>query len=156
MLVANAPAVVVTSPVNAGMRAANRVPEFRFPAFPAASVVALPTLVTSPVKLAFVVTWPAVRPEAVPVRFVATPDDGVPTAPPLTMGEPAVPTATLRAVATPVPNPVMFPTAGVIVTVVAAVIRPFPLVVICGTAVVLPNVPTLALTVASVVATAPA
>ena len=42
------------------------------------SVAALPTEVTSPVKFAFVVTFPAVKPEAVPVRFVATPADGVP------------------------------------------------------------------------------
>ena len=42
------------------------------------TVAALPTEVTSPVKLAFVVTFPAVKPEAVPVKFVATPADGVP------------------------------------------------------------------------------
>lgn len=48
------------------------------------SVVTFPTDVTSPVKLAFVATFPAVSPEAVPVRLVATPDDGVPSAPPCT------------------------------------------------------------------------
>ena len=43
-----------------------------------ASVVALPTDVTSPVKLAFVVTFPAVSPEAVPVMFVPSKKLGVP------------------------------------------------------------------------------
>jgi hypothetical protein len=42
--------------------------------------VALPTEVTAPVKLALVVTLPAVRPEAVPVMFVPTKADGVPSA----------------------------------------------------------------------------
>jgi hypothetical protein len=42
--------------------------------------VALPTEVTAPVKLALVVTLPAVRPEAVPVMFVPTKADGVPRA----------------------------------------------------------------------------
>jgi len=41
---------------------------------------ALPTEVTAPVKLALVVTLPAVRPEAVPVMFVPTKADGVPRA----------------------------------------------------------------------------
>jgi len=36
--------------------------------------------VTAPVKLALVVTLPAVRPEAVPVMFVPTKADGVPSA----------------------------------------------------------------------------
>ena len=43
-----------------------------------ASVVALPTDVTSPVKLALVVTVPAVSPEAVPVMFVPSKKLGVP------------------------------------------------------------------------------
>jgi len=47
---------------------------------PAAIEVALPTLVTSPVKLAFVVTLPAVRPAAVPVMFVPISVEGVPRA----------------------------------------------------------------------------
>jgi hypothetical protein len=42
--------------------------------------VALPTEVTAPVKLALVVTLPAVKPEAVPVIFVPTKADGVPKA----------------------------------------------------------------------------
>jgi hypothetical protein len=44
------------------------------------SDVALPTEVTAPVKLAFVVTVPAVKPDAVPVIFVPTNADGVPKA----------------------------------------------------------------------------
>ena len=44
------------------------------------SDAALPTEVTAPVRLAFVVTFPAVKPEAVPVRLVATPEAGVPSA----------------------------------------------------------------------------
>ena len=42
------------------------------------SDVALPTDVTAPVKLALVVTLPAVRPAAVPVMFVPTKAEGVP------------------------------------------------------------------------------
>ena len=45
-----------------------------------AKVVAFPTEVTSPVRLALVVTLPAVRPEAVPVTFVIIPEAGVPKA----------------------------------------------------------------------------
>jgi len=41
--------------------------------------------------------------EAVPVRLVTVPLLGVPKAPPLTTNAPAVPTATPKAVTTPVP-----------------------------------------------------
>jgi len=44
------------------------------------SDVALPTLVTAPVRFALVVTLPAVKPAAVPVMFVPTKADGVPSA----------------------------------------------------------------------------
>ena len=47
---------------------------------PAAIEVALPTEVTSPVRLAFVVTLLAVNAVAVPVMFVPTKADGVPNA----------------------------------------------------------------------------
>ena len=47
---------------------------------PAAIAVAFPTLVTSPVRFAFVVTLPAVSPAAVPEMFVPTSADGVPSA----------------------------------------------------------------------------
>ncbi len=40
-----------------------------------------------------------------PVALVKVPDEGVPSAPPLTTGAPAVPTLTAKAVATPVPRP---------------------------------------------------
>lgn len=42
--------------------------------------VAFPTEVMAPIRLAFVVTFPAVNPEAVPVIFVPTSADGVPRA----------------------------------------------------------------------------
>lgn len=56
------------------------------------------------------VATPAPRPETPveignPVAFVNVPDDGVPRAPPLTTGAPAVPTLTASTVATPVPRP---------------------------------------------------
>jgi hypothetical protein len=51
-----------------------------------ASVVAFPVDVTSPVRFALVMTVPAVRPRAVPVRFVATPETGVPSAGPTSVG----------------------------------------------------------------------
>src|SRR6478609_5842821 len=66
--------------------------------------VAFPDEVIAPVKFAFVVTVPAVRPDAVPVKFVATPLEGVPNAPPLTIKDPAVPIFTPNAVCTPVPK----------------------------------------------------
>lgn len=62
------------------------------------TVAALPTEVTSPVRLAFVVTFPAVNPEAVPVMFVPVRDEGVPPAPLNNTGAPAEPTFTPRAV----------------------------------------------------------
>jgi len=43
-----------------------------------AITVAFPEEVTSPVRFALVVTDPAVRPAAVPVKLVATPEAGVP------------------------------------------------------------------------------
>ena len=51
------------------------------------SEVALPTEVTAPVRLAFVVTLPAVRPAAVPVMFVPTSAEGVPRAGVTKVGE---------------------------------------------------------------------
>jgi len=84
--------------------------------------VALPTEVTAPVKLALVVTLPAVKPEAVPVMFVPTKADGVPKAGVTNVGLVAktndpVPVSSVtaeirfalegvaRKVATPVPRP---------------------------------------------------
>ena len=70
-LVANTAEPVPVSSVNAP----NKLAELNDP-----NDVALPTLVTAPVKLAFVVTLPAVRPAAVPVMFVPTSALGVPRA----------------------------------------------------------------------------
>jgi len=84
--------------------------------------VALPTEVIGPVKLALVVTLPAVNPAAVPVTFVMTPDAGVPSAGVTSAGlvantkapvpvSPVTAAARLaldgvaRKVATPVPSP---------------------------------------------------
>jgi len=50
---------------------------------------------------------PIDRPDAVPVKLVATPLDGVPNAPPLVTKAPAEPTFTAKAVATPVPKPLI-------------------------------------------------
>ena len=64
-------------PVNVGLAdIANVVP---VPVWEAMEV-ALPTDVMGPVKLALVVTFPAVKPAAVPVTLVITPDAGVPRA----------------------------------------------------------------------------
>ena len=52
-----------------------------------AKVVALPTEVTSPVKLALVVTVPAVSPAAVPVMLVPTKAEGVPRSGVINVGE---------------------------------------------------------------------
>lgn len=75
-------------------------------------VVALPTLVTSPVKLALIEVCPAVKPAAVPVAFVATSDEGVPPAPLKRTGAPAEPGAMPSAVATPAPSPEISVIAG--------------------------------------------
>lgn len=53
----------------------------------AAMEVALPTEVMGPVRLALVVTFPAVNPEAVPVTLVMTPEAGVPRAGVIKVGE---------------------------------------------------------------------
>ena len=94
------PKTAAPEPVSS-VRAVKRLDEVNEP-----SEAALPTEVTIPVRLALVVTFPAVRPEAVPVRLVATPELGVPSAPPLVTNDPAVPMFTPRAVKTPVPAPV--------------------------------------------------
>lgn len=57
------------------VKAANRLADVNDP-----NDVALPTEVTAPVRLALVVTVPAVRPAAVPVMFVPTSALGVPSA----------------------------------------------------------------------------
>lgn len=56
-------------------------------------------------------TVPLMLIDAVPVRFVTVPDEGVPRAPLKRTTAPADPVFTARAVATPVPSPVIPPTA---------------------------------------------
>ena len=73
-----------------------------------------------------------------PVALVNVPLEGVPNAPPFTTGEPAEPTLIANAVATPVPKPVIEPTAGVTVVFVALVIWPCALTAITGVAVAEP------------------
>lgn len=79
----------------------------------------MPTEVTAPVKLAFVVTLPAVKPAAVPVIFVPTKADGVPSAGVTNVGDVAntadpVPVSSVKAVASWAdvnePRDVAFPT----------------------------------------------
>jgi hypothetical protein len=59
--------------------------------------VKVPVLTVSAVVKVALVTEPEVKPEAVPVKLVATPEDGVPRAPPLKRTVPPVPKATLEA-----------------------------------------------------------
>ena len=61
----------------------------------------MPDEVIGPVRLALVVTLPAVNPEAVPVRLVATPEAGVPNAGVTSVGEVASTTLPEPVVATP-------------------------------------------------------
>jgi len=86
-VVIDAPVGIVTVPVNVGeargalaSRAVCNPVVFAIDSAASAIAVALPVEVTTPVKLAFVVTFPAVSPEAVPVTFVITPLTGVPSA----------------------------------------------------------------------------
>ena len=65
------------------------------------------SVVNAPVLAVVAPTVPLMLMDAVPVRFVTVPLDGVPNTPPLTTTAPAVPTLTARAVATPVPRPEM-------------------------------------------------
>ena len=78
-------------------------------------------VVNAPVVAVVAPTVPLMLMEAVPVRFVTVPLLGVPKAPPLTTKAPAEPTLTAKAVATPVPKPVIEPTAGVTVVLPARV-----------------------------------
>jgi len=61
--------------------------------------------VKAPVVGVVAPTVPLILMEAVPVRFVTVPEEGVPRAPLNTTGAPAEPMLTARAVATPVPKP---------------------------------------------------
>ena len=69
-------------------------------------VSVLATLLATPVPPLFAGRVPVTPVESgSPVALVKVPLDGVPRAPPLTTGAPAVPTFTASAVATPVPRP---------------------------------------------------
>ena len=61
------------------------------------------TAVKAPVVGVVAPTVPLMLIDAVPVRLVTVPLDGVPSAPPLTTNAPAVSVLTPRAVSTPVP-----------------------------------------------------
>ena len=78
-------------------------------------------VVNAPVFAVVAPTVPLMLMEAVPVKLVTVPLLGVPKTPPLTTKAPAEPTLTAKAVATPVPSPVIEPTAGVTVVLPAKV-----------------------------------
>jgi hypothetical protein len=90
------------------------------------SDAALPTLVTAPVRFALVVVFPAVKLAAVPVMFVPTSADGVPSAGVTSVG------LVLRTVA-PVPVEVVTPVpplaTGSVPVVPASIGRPVTLVI---------------------------
>ena len=70
------------------------------------------SVVKEPAAAVVAPTVPLMLMEAVPVRFVTVPLEGVPRAPPFTTKAPAEPTLTAKAVATPVPRPLMPEEAG--------------------------------------------
>jgi hypothetical protein len=72
-------------------------------ATPELTEVVAVTVVNAPVFAVVAPTVPLMLMDAVPVRFVTVPLDGVPSAPPLTTNAPAVPVLTPSAVTTPVP-----------------------------------------------------
>ena len=72
------------------------------PAAKVATSVAL-SVVNAPVVGVVAPTVPLILIDAVPVKLVTVPLDGVPSAPPLTTNAPAVPVFTPSAVTTPVP-----------------------------------------------------
>lgn len=113
----------------------------RFPVFAVTHVGKTAALVEVSSVIAVLVAFPAVKLAAVPVAFVRTIDEGVPPAPLSVTNAPADPTFVVSAVDTPVPNPVMLPTAGVTVAELAAVMRPFTSHVRTGVAVELPALP---------------
>ena len=98
-------------------------------------------VVNLPVVAVVAPTVPLMLIEAVPVKFVTVPLLGVPKTPPLTTKALAEPTLTAKAVATPVPSPVMEPTAGVTVVLPARVNWPCALTVNVPTWVAEPYAP---------------
>ena len=131
-LVANTAEPVPVSSV----KAANRLAELNDP-----NDVALPTLVTAPVKLAFVVTLPAVKPAAVPVMFVPTNALGVPSAGVTSVGDVAntndpepVSSDTAAAICADVATNVLLVRLMVLLVSVSVVSRPTRVVVASGSA----------------------
>ena len=111
MLIEAVPVRFVTTPdagvPKAGVTKVGEVANTKAPV-PVSSVTAVRRLADEGV--AKKVATPEPKPEmpvatGKPVALVSVPDDGVPNAPPLTTGAPAVPTLTAKAVATPVPRP---------------------------------------------------
>lgn len=90
------------------------------------TVEALPTEVTSPVRLALVVTFPAVRFAAVPLIFVPTKADGVPSAGVINTGDVAVNTPVI----TIPPEPAFM--------LVVPVVTPLPMVIVLAPVVPIP------------------
>ena len=98
-------------------------------------------VVNAPLFAVVAPTVPLMLMLAVPVRLVTVPLDGVPSAPPLTTNAPADPVLIASAVATPVPRPVIEPTAGVTVVLPASVSWPCALTVNVPTWVAEPYAP---------------
>ena len=76
-------------------------------------------VVNAPVLAVVAPTVPLMLIEAVPVKLVTVPLDGVPKAPPLTTKAPALPVLTANAVATPVPRPLTPVEIGKLVALVS-------------------------------------
>ena len=66
-----------------------------------------PTVVNVPAFGVVAPTVPLILIDAVPVRLVTVPLDGVPRAPPLTVNAPALPTLFCRALRTPLPGEIV-------------------------------------------------
>lgn len=96
------------------------------PVAEATVIAAEPSKETPPMfrAVAKIVALPAVKDAAVPEIFVPTKADGVPAFPLNVMNAPAEPTLTARAVATPVPSPVIPPTATLVAVAAFPLIDP--------------------------------
>lgn len=110
-----APADVNTCPAVPAAVNANAVPV----PYAEPPAVAVAVLLVPPFAIGSVPVTPVVRGK--PVALVKVPELGVPSAPLKATKAPAEPTLTAKAVATPVPKPVIEPTAGVTVVLPAKV-----------------------------------
>ena len=84
------PEVVACSVLSVSPTSTSEIAVFNCASVKLPRIAALPVEVTCPVRFALVVTLPAVRPAAVPVQLVRTPDDGVPSAGVVSVGEVSV------------------------------------------------------------------